>query len=114
MPTSIREKIGHQRTEIWLPLWEHRRLFGRRSQRKTFENISCLRKENALVGFIGGPPCPDFSVAGKNRGQEGDNGRLSRSYIDMIVDQLPDFFVLKRQRTMAYSKASCLFRGIEK
>jgi len=62
---------------------------------KLLKNISCLRKENALVGFIGGPPCPDFSVAGKNRGQEGDNGRLSRSYIDMIVDQLPDFFVFE-------------------
>ena len=23
-----------------------------------------------LIGFIGGPPCPDFSVAGKNKGKD--------------------------------------------
>ena len=26
------------------------------------------RLAGSLVGFIGGPPCPDFSVGGKNRG----------------------------------------------
>lgn len=30
-----------------------------------------------MVGFIGGPPCPDFSVAGKNAGANGENGRLT-------------------------------------
>ncbi|MEM9541502.1 MAG: DNA cytosine methyltransferase, partial [Cyanobacteria bacterium P01_E01_bin.42] len=40
------------------------------------------RKNNNIVGFIGGPPCPDFSVGGKNRGSEGDRGRLSASYIE--------------------------------
>ena len=25
------------------------------------------RKDGSLVGFIGGPPCPDFSIAGKNQ-----------------------------------------------
>lgn len=25
-------------------------------------------RENKLIGFIGGPPCPDFSTAGKNKG----------------------------------------------
>ncbi len=29
-------------------------------------------------GIIGGPPCPDFSVGGKNRGREGENGKLSK------------------------------------
>jgi DNA (cytosine-5)-methyltransferase 1 len=48
-----------------------------------------------LVGFIGGPPCPDFSVAGKQRGREGDNGRLSLSYIRLIIDQHPDFFLFE-------------------
>ena len=26
-------------------------------------------KLETLTGFIGGPPCPDFSVAGRNRGR---------------------------------------------
>ena len=47
------------------------------------------------TGFIGGPPCPDFSVAGKNRGKEGDNGKLSQTYVNLICDILPDFFVFE-------------------
>ena len=27
------------------------------------------RQNGELIGFIGGPPCPDFSVGGKNRGR---------------------------------------------
>jgi len=59
------------------------------------KNIKEERKNNSLIGFIGGPPCPDFSVAGKQRGKEGDNGKLSQSYIDLIVEQLPDFFLFE-------------------
>jgi DNA (cytosine-5)-methyltransferase 1 len=29
-----------------------------------------------LIGFIGGPPCPDFSVGGKNKGIEGRTGNF--------------------------------------
>ena len=50
---------------------------------------------NDLVGFIGGPPCPDFSVAGKQRGRSGDNGKLSLSYVQLIVAQKPDFFLFE-------------------
>ena len=37
-----------------------------------------------LCGIIGGPPCPDFSVGGKNKGAEGKHGRLSQTYMDLI------------------------------
>lgn len=47
--------------------------------------IDEARSDGSRVGFIGGPPCPDFSIAGKNRGKEGENGRLSRSYADLII-----------------------------
>lgn len=57
--------------------------------------IKAEREAGRLVGFIGGPPCPDFSVAGKQRGREGDNGRLSLSYIRLIIDQHPDFFLFE-------------------
>ena len=30
-----------------------------------------------LIGFIGGPPCPDFSAAGTNAGEKGLNGQLT-------------------------------------
>lgn len=57
--------------------------------------IKAEREIGNLVGFIGGPPCPDFSVAGKQRGREGDNGKLSLSYIRLIIDQHPDFFLFE-------------------
>ena len=57
--------------------------------------ISSARSEGLSVGFIGGPPCPDFSVGGKNRGRHGDNGRLSESYIDLICEQKPDWFLFE-------------------
>ncbi len=31
--------------------------------KKTFPNYD--NREEKLIGFIGGPPCPDFSTAGK-------------------------------------------------
>jgi len=48
-----------------------------------------------LTGIIGGPPCPDFSVAGKNKGKEGDNGKLSGIYTEVICKTKPDFFLFE-------------------
>lgn len=59
------------------------------------EQISQSRADGSLVGFIGGPPCPDFSVAGKQKGRHGDNGKLSLSYIQLIIEQQPDFFLFE-------------------
>lgn len=59
------------------------------------EYVNDARRNGNLVGFIGGPPCPDFSVAGKNRGCDGDNGKLSQSYIDTIIKMKPDFFLFE-------------------
>lgn len=57
--------------------------------------ISDARKDGSLVGFIGGPPCPDFSIAGKQRGRNGDNGKLSLSYVKLIIKHKPDFFLFE-------------------
>jgi len=57
--------------------------------------VNAAKKGKRLVGFIGGPPCPDFSIGGKNRGQYGENGKLSKIYIDLICEQKPDFFVFE-------------------
>lgn len=51
--------------------------------------------KNCLIGFIGGPPCPDFSIGGKNLGKNGDNGKLSQSYIDLICKLKPNFFIFE-------------------
>ena len=52
-------------------------------------------KQHSLTGVIGGPPCPDFSVAGKNRGKDGDNGKLSGIYTEIICNIQPDFFLFE-------------------
>ena len=57
--------------------------------------VEDARAQGCLVGFIGGPPCPDFSVAGKNRGRDGDNGKLSQSYVSVITEMRPDFFLFE-------------------
>ena len=54
------------------------------------------RKRNGkILGFIGGPPCPDFSVAGRNEGSNGKNGQLTEIYKSLIIKRQPDFFVLE-------------------
>lgn len=58
-------------------------------------SLKTLKEEGRTVGFIGGPPCPDFSVAGKNKGKDGENGRLSKSYVDLIIEMMPDFFLFE-------------------
>jgi DNA (cytosine-5)-methyltransferase 1 len=57
--------------------------------------VNDVKTDGRLVGFIGGPPCPDFSVAGKNKGSEGVNGKLSLAYVNLIVDILPDLFLFE-------------------
>jgi len=68
------------------------------------KQITETRKNGQTVGFIGGPPCPDFSVGGKNRGHVGDHGRLSRSYIDLIIDQKPDWFMFENVKGLWRTK----------
>ncbi len=73
------------------------------------ELIRDCRNSNDIVGFIGGPPCPDFSVGGKNRGQEGNNGKLSASYIELICQQKPDFFLFENVKGLWKTKKHRLF-----
>ncbi len=51
--------------------------------------------EPASFGIIGGPPCPDFSVGGRNGGSEGQHGKLTQVYVDLICRIKPDFFVME-------------------
>jgi DNA (cytosine-5)-methyltransferase 1 len=57
--------------------------------------LSRALSDGAITGFIGGPPCPDFSIAGKNLGKEGVNGILALSYVDLICVMKPDFFLFE-------------------
>lgn len=67
----------------------------KRGKKRLNELMQAERGRGNLVGFIGGPPCPDFSVAGKNRGSEGEHGKLTKTYFDIICRCKPDFFVFE-------------------
>ena len=62
------------------------------------------KSDGSLVGFIGGPPCPDFSIAGKQKGRDGENGKLSLSYINLIVEMKPDFFLFENVKGLWRTK----------
>lgn len=90
-------KYGYHQESIEVFLEEAHRL-------ELAEQVLNERKRGHLVGFIGGPPCPDFSVGGKNRGRHGENGRLSLSYAKCIVAHQPDWFVFENVKGLWRTK----------
>ncbi len=66
----------------------------RRVAREAFQNTA----RPATFGIIGGPPCPDFSNGGKNRGGDGDHGKLTEVFVDHILELKPTFFLLENVR----------------
>ena len=48
-----------------------------------------------IFGAIGGPPCTDFSVGGLHAGHNGDNGKLTAVYVNMLGRTKPSFFLLE-------------------
>lgn len=67
--------------------------------------VADIRRSGRKVGFVGGPPCPDFSIAGKQAGSEGDNGRLTGVYFDIICDVKPDFYIFENVEGLWRTKA---------
>ncbi len=55
-------------------------------------------------GFIGGPPCQSWSIAGKQRGLEDERGKLILTYIDLIKTKQPKFFVLENVKGLLDEK----------
>lgn len=67
--------------------------------------VKDARLTSNLIGFIGGPPCPDFSIGGKNKGRNGKNGKLTEIYIDTIIKNNPDFFVFENVKGLWRTKS---------
>jgi DNA (cytosine-5)-methyltransferase 1 len=61
-------------------------------------------KDDDPVGFVGGPPCPDFSIGGKQKGRTGDNGKLTGSYVQLICNQKPSWFLLENVKGLWRTK----------
>lgn len=71
---------------------------------KKLQEMTETEKMNNLIGFIAGPPCPDFSVAGKNRGRDGEHGKLTAVYFDLICKLKPDFFLFENVKGLYRTK----------
>lgn len=48
-----------------------------------------------VFGVVGGPPCPDFSNGGTHAGHRGENGRLTKTFVEMICSINPTFFLIE-------------------
>ncbi|WP_186757817.1 DNA cytosine methyltransferase [Echinicola salinicaeni] len=55
------------------------------------EQLRLKNEHKGITGIIGGPPCQDYSVGGKNGGIEGERGRLIYSYLSIVKKIKPDF-----------------------
>ncbi len=75
--------------------------------RVVLTNVFMLRKQKIwlaglkgktngiIVGFIEVPPMSGFFYCRENKGKDGENGKLSQSYVDLICKNQPDFFVFE-------------------
>lgn len=63
-------------------------------------------------GFIGGPPCIDFSSTGANRGELGQTGHLVWVYYNMIKAKTPKFFIFENVLGLAFRHKNTLLRLI--
>ena len=63
--------------------------------------------------IIGGPPCQDFSHAGKR--QEGKRASLTESYAQIVTAILPEWFVMENvdraEKSNSYARARELFKN---
>lgn len=57
-------------------------------------------------GFIGGPPCQDFTINGHQKGFKGERGKLTIIYFDKILELKPTFFVMENVTGLIQSKAT--------
>lgn len=60
-------------------------------------------------GFIGGPPCQSWSVAGKQKGLDDNRGQLFLKYIELINAKKPKFFVIENVKGLLDDKFKDVF-----
>lgn len=65
-------------------------------------------------GFIGGPPCQSWSVAGAQKGVEDHRGQLFFTYINLISKKKPKFFLAENVAGILSSRHKEAFANIIK
>ncbi|WP_018659193.1 DNA cytosine methyltransferase [Allofustis seminis] len=80
---------------------------------KSIETLKPYFMERNKPIIIGGPPCQDFSSAGKR--QEGARADLTENYATIVSKLQPSFFVMENvaraEKAAAYGRALEIFKG---
>lgn len=80
---------------------------------KDLSNFDEIHELESADIIIGGPPCQDFSSAGK-RNEYGPNADLTVKYANIISKAQPKFFVMENvervEKSKAFCKAETIFR----
>lgn len=67
---------------------------------------------NDIVGIIGGPPCQSWSNAGKGLGIEDPRGKLFLTFIEILRQKQPDFFVAENVKGILSARNKPAFEKI--
>ncbi|MRX54683.1 DNA (cytosine-5-)-methyltransferase [Bacillus idriensis] len=62
--------------------------------------------------IFGGPPCQDYSIAGKGEGEEGERGKLVFRYIDIIAEKQPKAFIFENVKGLIGKKHRHTFNAL--
>jgi len=81
----------------------YRHNFGDHVEQADINSVDTGSLPNTDVIF-GGPPCQDFSVAGKGQGENGERGKLVYRYLEIIEEKRPKAFVFENVKGLISKK----------
>lgn len=109
--SSWRESIGHVKSKD-APLVDQTRI------EDLTQEVVLLRAFGSVApsffGIIGGPPCQDFSQSGKDLGAEGDRGKLTRVFANLICALRPSFFLMENVPGLCRKKHRAFYYEVVK
>lgn len=89
----------------------YRHNFGDHVEQADISTVEIGSLPNTDVIF-GGPPCQDFSVAGKGAGAAGDRGKLVWRYLEIIAEKQPKAFVFENVKGLISKRHRPTFDGL--
>lgn len=85
--------------------------FGDHVEQADINSVDIGSLPNTDVIF-GGPPCQDYSTAGKGAGAEGERGKLVFRYLEIIAAKQPKAFVFENVKGLIGKKHRHTFDGL--
>jgi DNA (cytosine-5)-methyltransferase 1 len=73
-----------------------------------------ISRHKGVGGIIGGPPCQDFSIGGRNDGVTGARGKLLHAYIHLVQEILPKFIFFENVPGLTNRTHNPAFQGLLK